>query len=168
MQAAEAYTARSRANSRGRAQEAAASGRGTWSARSNTSERPRISGECFQPPTKTRTASASPGPNRRRRSRSGDQRSEADRVLLLPPKVPLPPPTSTHSTPSRKPAAKKSARELANELDAEDDLILQRMEKILLNYKSKVGTEGKRILYYDPKREKYQLRKTAYTADLNN
>lgn len=67
-------------------------------------------------------------------------------------------PTSTHSTPAKHAVKKmssssqvtaaKSTRELAD-LEAEDDLILKRMEEILMTYKSKVedhlAAEGREL-----------------------
>ena len=149
MQAAEAYAARSRAGRK--TPTGGQSNSGTWSSRSR--ERAELTADTYRAArAPTRTASASPGPLRRQRRSSGGSSSwENDRNTLKPlppPNVPVLP-TSTHSTPSRKPNAKKSARELATELDADDDLILKRMEEILLTYKSKVedhlAAEGREL-----------------------
>ena len=141
MQAAEAYAQKSRSGRK-------TPNNNTWASRSR--ERSGLSSDTFTP--RSRTASASPGPMRRTRRESGGSNTNGRNgtVNRPPPSEapPLPPPLSTQSTPSRKPASKKSPRDL-EDLEADDDLILQRMEKILLNYKSKVedhlAAEGREL-----------------------
>ena len=119
MQAAEAYAAKTRASrstSSGNSSGTACANGGTWSSGSKTSwsstptnsstnrgrSRPQLTNDTFRPPSRgygnsrpaSRTTSASPGPWRRQRQSSGDSLNEQ----------PLqPPPSSTHSTPCKKP-----------------------------------------------------------------
>lgn len=170
MQAAEAYAAKSRASRSNSGSVgpgpagpsvASAGGGGTWSAGSLSSNRgrsrPQLTNETFQrPPSRgynsrpaSRTTSASPGPLRRRQPSDLESKQSSSR---------LNPPSSTHSTPAKKPmnrsdsrssrsemisataSAAKSQKTLADlDLD-EEDAILKRMEEILLTYKSRVET----------------------------
>ena len=158
MQAAEAYAAKNRearSNSKsdprsfwgpnGRGREGSASSgfyppKRSSSRNSNLGSRPA-----------SRTTSASPGPTRRRTLTRGDSSNALQAQIE---------PTSTHSTPCKRPQQKvsssssrlstssKSNQALAD-IEAEDDLILKRMEEILLTYKSKVedhlAAEGREL-----------------------
>ena len=191
MQAAEAYTAKSRnarvaeatnkANSRSawngmsnRGREGSSNSGFTW----NDSQRPYSRTGMSTPGgsrPSSRTASASPGPCRRQQKFSNGQISrgnssnalkyESNYHLQPPPQSKKPFPTSTHSTPCKKPQPKTSQTSISSgvkkssiasksnqaleELEAEDDLILKRMEEILLTYKSKVedhlAAEGREL-----------------------
>ena len=190
MQAAEAYTAKSRnarvaeatnkANSRNvwngmsnRGREGSSNSGFTW----NDSQRPYSRTGMSTPGGSrpaSRTASASPGPCRRQQKFSNGQisRGNSSNALkyesnyqLQPPQSKKPFPTSTHSTPCKKPQPKISqtstssgvkkssisskSNQALEELEAEDDLILKRMEEILLTYKSKVedhlAAEGREL-----------------------
>ena len=190
MQAAEAYTAKSR-NARVADATNKVTGRSTWNGLSgrgregssssgfmwNDSQRPYSRTGMSTPGGSrpaSRTASASPGPCRRQQRKSSGQisrgnssnalRYESSHQLQPPPQSNQSFPTSTHSTPCKKPQPKtsyasssggkkssissKSNQALA-ELEAEDDLILKRMEEILLTYKSKVedhlAAEGREL-----------------------
>eukprot|EP00095_Tigriopus_kingsejongensis_P009127 maker-scaffold595_size129005-snap-gene-0.19 protein:Tk09127 transcript:maker-scaffold595_size129005-snap-gene-0.19-mRNA-1 annotation:"glutamic acid-rich protein" len=151
MQAAEAYTASARAARKGRAPSRPQSrqspttptGRGTWSARTSRERAPLTPETYSNSYTGVRTASASPGPNRRqRKTSSSSSASTKPRTAAS---------LSTQSTPSKKPdgSARRSSREVLNEIEADDDLILKRMEEILMTYKSKVedhlAAEGREL-----------------------
>ena len=192
MQAAEAYTAKSR-NARVAENNNKASGRNVWNGLSNRgregssnsgftwndSQRPYSRTGMSTPGgsrPSSRTASASPGPCRRQQRTSNGSisrgnssnalRYESNHQLQPPPQSNVGQfPTSTHSTPCKKPqpktsrasssgGAKKSSissksNQALAELEAEDDLILKRMEEILLTYKSKVedhlAAEGREL-----------------------
>ena len=173
MQAAEAYAAKTRASrstSSGNSSGTACANGGTWSSGSKTSwsstptnsstnrgrSRPQLTNDTFRPPSRgygnsrpaSRTTSASPGPWRRQRQASGDS-------SLNEPQQPLMQPSSTHSTPCKKPFGSsahgenkmstsvgnaKSHKTLADLDLEEEDAILKRMEEILLTYKSRVET----------------------------
>ena len=190
MQAAEAYTAKSR-NARVMETANKSSNRSVWTGLSsrgregssnsgftwNDSQRPYSRTGMSTPGGSrpaSRTASASPGPCRRQQRTPNGQisrgnssnalRYESSHQLQPPPQSYKAFPTSTHSTPCKKPQPKtsqtstsgvkkssissKSNQALA-ELEADDDLILKRMEEILLTYKSKVedhlAAEGREL-----------------------
>jgi len=136
MQAAQAYAARNKGNT------------STWSSSATrTPSRPSLTQDTFQPPKRhSRTASASPGVHRRRFVSSSNQTSPTDTR-------PQQAPTSTHSTPSKRPQNRKISPInkdplLLGEFES-DELILKRMEEILFTYKSKVedklAAEGKEL-----------------------
>ena len=139
MQAAEAYVNKSKnANNNN-------NNNSTWSASSVTRarSRPGLSSDLFQPPQKhSRTASASPGLHRKRNTSLSKQSS---------PTLEYPTISSTHSTPSRRPATRRqTSREVLDMGSFEnDEMILKRMEEILFTYKSKVedklAAEGKEL-----------------------
>merc|ERR1711981_861822 len=190
MQAAEAYTAKSR-NARVAESANKSSNRSAWNGLSsrgregssnsgftwNDTQRPYSRTGMSTPGgsrPSSRTASASPGPCRRQQRTPNGQisrgnssnalRYESSHQLQPPPQSHKAFPTSTHSTPCKKSQPKtsqsstsgvkkssissKSNQALA-ELEAEDDLILKRMEEILLTYKSKVedhlAAEGREL-----------------------
>jgi hypothetical protein len=176
MQAAEAHAAKNRAsrtNSNQSNTAASAAGGGTWSGSKNTwsggrsRSRAAVTTDTFRPPSRgyssrpaSRTTSASPGPWRRRHPSGGSSTgSPEDRSHNY-----APPPSSTHSTPRRKPnlttsksekammstsVGAKSSRTLADMDMQEEDMILKRMEEILLTYKSRVedhlAAEGREL-----------------------
>jgi len=190
MQAAEAYTAKSR-NARVAETNNKANGRNVWNGMSNRgregssnsgftwndSQRPYSRTGMSTPGGSrpaSRTASASPGPCRRQQRTSNGQisrgnssnalRYESSHQLQPPSQSNKPFPTSTHSTPCKKTQPKIStasssgvkkssisskSNQALEELEAEDDLILKRMEEILLTYKSKVedhlAAEGREL-----------------------
>ena len=112
MQAAEAYAAKSRASrsnsSTGTGTWSAATtgnGKNTWSGGSashRSRSRPQLTSDTFRPPSRSgnfsrpasRTTSASPGPWRRRNQSGGSQNGFEEDLM---------PPSSTHSTPCKKP-----------------------------------------------------------------
>ena len=191
MQAAEAYTTKSR-NARVQETNNKAGGRNAWNGLSNRgregssnsgfgwndSQRPYSRTGMSTPGGSrpaSRTASASPGPCRRQQRSSNGQisrgnssnalRYESNNQLQPPAHLNRTLPTSTHSTPCKKPQPKNSqssctssvkkssisskSNQALAELEAEDDLILKRMEEILLTYKSKVedhlAAEGREL-----------------------
>ena len=136
MQAAEAYAQKNKGSALN----------STWSSSSRARSRPGLSSELFQPPQRqTRTASASPGLHRKRTPSVSKQGS--------PEQPPLP--SSTHSTPSRRPTRKpaysrqNSRDSTGSSVQDTDEAILRRMEEILFTYKIKVedklAAEGKEL-----------------------